>query len=171
MGEYLGSGRSARFGRVGDAARAAGVSRAARRGRGLPDQGSAALELAILAPVLLALVALVIAAGRVSVAQNSLAAAARDAARQASIALTPAAARTAALSSARTALADDGLDCAPVVIVDTAGFAAPPGQPATPVKATVTCTVPLSQLALPGLPGSAELTSSFTSVIDVFRQR
>jgi hypothetical protein len=57
------------------------------------------------------------------------------------------------------------------VTVDTAGFAAAPGQPATPVIATVTCSVPLSQLALPGLPGSAGLTSTFTSVIDLYRQR
>ena len=54
------------------------------------DAGNAALELVILAPVILFLLGLVIAAGRTSVAQGSVAAAARDAARQASISLTPA---------------------------------------------------------------------------------
>ena len=67
------------------------------------DAGNAALELVILAPVILFLLGLVIAAGRTSVAQGSVAAAARDAARQASISLTPAAAQTAAMSSAQAA--------------------------------------------------------------------
>jgi Flp pilus assembly protein TadG len=44
------------------------------------DAGNAALELVILAPVILFLLGLVIAAGRTSVAQGSVAAAARDAA-------------------------------------------------------------------------------------------
>ena len=57
------------------------------------DDGNAALELVILAPVLLALLGLVIAAGRTSIAQGSVDAAARDAARQASISLTAAAAQ------------------------------------------------------------------------------
>ncbi len=61
------------------------------------DDGNAALELLILAPVILALIGLVIAAGRTSVAQGSVDAAARDAARQASISLTAGAAREAAL--------------------------------------------------------------------------
>ena len=47
----------------------------------------------ILAPVLLGLLGLVIAAGRATIAQGSVDAAARDAARQASISLTPAVAQ------------------------------------------------------------------------------
>ena len=105
------------------------------RGASLPaaaaDRGSAALELVILAPVLLALLGLVIAAGRTSVAQGSVDAAARDAARQASIALTPAAAQAAGQASARAALRQDGLDCATVVAVNTSQSAIAPGQPAT----------------------------------------
>jgi TadE-like protein len=134
------------------------------------DRGSAALELVALAPVLLALVGLVIAAGRTSIAQGSVDAAARDAARQASIALTPQAALAAGRTSASAALRADGLDCRPLVSVDTAGFDVPPGQPAA-VSATVTCTVPLSDLALPGLPGHRTLTATFTSPLDVYRSR
>ncbi len=144
------------------------------RGASLPapasDRGSAALELVILAPVLLALLGLVIAAGRTSVAQGSVDAAARDAARQASIALTPAAAQAAGQASARAALRQDGLDCAPVVAVNTSQFAIAPGQPAT-VTASVSCTVPLANLALPGLPGSARLQARFTSPLDIYRSR
>jgi Flp pilus assembly protein TadG len=143
---------------------------AARARRPAADEGNAALELVILAPVLLALLALVIAAGRVSVAQGSVAAAARDAARQASIALTPAAAQEAGRASAEAALRQDGLDCSPAVAVDTSQFATPPGQPAT-VTATVTCSVSLANLALPGLPGRTRLTARFTSPLDLYRSR
>ncbi len=134
------------------------------------ESGTAALELLILAPVILFLVGLVIAAGRVSVAQGSVDAAARDAARQASLAVSPAAARQAALSTARAALRSDGLQCRPSVSVDLSGFAAPPGQPAQ-VSARVTCTVRLADLLVPGLPGSRTLMSTFVSPLDPYRSR
>lgn len=139
-----------------------------RAGRG--DAGSAALELVVLAPVLLFVLGLVIAAGRTSMARGAVAAAARDAARQASISLTPAAAQTAALSSASATLSQDNLKCAPVVTVNTSQFSVPVGQPAT-VTATVTCTVRLSDLLVPGLPGSQTLTATFTSPLDPYRER
>jgi Flp pilus assembly protein TadG len=136
------------------------------------DAGNAALELVVLAPVLLLLLALVIAAGRTSIAQNSMAAAARDAARQASISVTSSGAEAAARSSAYAALSKDGLDCTPAATVDvnTQQFSIPVGQPAT-VTATVTCNVRLSDLLLPGLPGTKKLTATFTSPLDPFRER
>jgi len=141
-----------------------------RRRAGAED-GNAALELLILAPVILALIGLVIAAGRTSVAQGSVDAAARDAARQASISLSPAAARQAALSSANAALRADGLHCKPVVRLDLLnGFDTPLGQPAQ-VSASVSCTVRLSDLLVPGIPGSRRLTASFTSPLDPYRSR
>jgi Flp pilus assembly protein TadG len=157
-----------------DRAAAAGAG-AERPGARQSDAGSAALELVVLAPVLLALIALVIAAGRMSIAQSSVDAAARDAARQASIALTPAAAKAAGRESADEALASDGLNCASEVVrVDTggpdSGFQVPVGAPAT-VSATVGCKVPLSDLYLPGTPGSHWLWSTFYSPLDVYRAR
>jgi Flp pilus assembly protein TadG len=134
------------------------------------DAGNAALELVILAPVILFLLGLVIAAGRTSIAQGSVAAAARDAARQASISLTPGAARTAALSSARAALGQDGLNCDPVVRVNVSGFGVPVGEPAN-VRATVTCRVSLASLLVPGMPGSRTLRATFQSPLDPFRGR
>lgn len=135
------------------------------------ESGNAALELVILAPILLALLSLVIAAGRTTVAQGSVDAAARDAARQASIALTPAAAQTAGLVSARAALRQDGLDCSPAVVIDTSQFTSVPvGLPAA-VTAVVSCAVPLANLALPGLPGTAHLSARFTSPLDTYRSR
>jgi Flp pilus assembly protein TadG len=138
------------------------------------DRGSAALELVILGPVLLFLLGLAIAAGRTSIAQGSVDAAARDAARQASISRTPAAARAAALASARRALRQDAIDCNPVVTVQTggpgSGFGVPAGQPAS-VSAQVTCVVSLSDLMVPGMPGTKTLTATFTSPLDPFRAR
>ena len=143
--------------------------------RGRTDEGSAALELVVLAPVLLVLIALVIGAGRTSIAQSSVDAAARDAARQASLALNPFAAQLAGRASARAALHRDGLDCvAEDVSVDTggpdAGFGLQPGTPAT-VSATVSCVVPLSDLFLPGLPGTYTMRATFSSPLDVYRER
>lgn len=142
---------------------------------GAADTGSAALELVVLAPVLLALIALVIAAGRVSIAQSSVDGAARDAARQASIALTPAAAQATGRASAEESLASDGLNCISVAVYvrtggSDSGFGLPAGTPAT-VSATVRCKVPLSDLSLPGMPGSHWLTSTFYSPLDVYRER
>jgi len=134
------------------------------------DAGNAALEIVILAPVLVLLVGLVVAAGRTSIAQGSVDAAARDAARQASIALTPGSAQAAAQSSARAALGRDGLDCDPVVVVNTSQFGVPVGEQAA-VTATVSCQVPLSDLVVPGLPGSRTLRFTFTSPLDPFRER
>jgi Flp pilus assembly protein TadG len=135
------------------------------------DAGNAALELVVLAPVIFILIALVVAAGRTSIAQGAVDAAARDAARQASISLTPLAAREAARSSAEAALSGDGLDCHPQVRVDTSQFVTVPvGLPAS-VTATVVCRVPLSDLVVPGLPGSRTLSFSFTSPLDPYRER
>ncbi len=132
--------------------------------------GNAALELIILAPVIMFLIALVIAAGRTSVAQGAVDAAARDAARQASLALSAGSARQEALMSARAALRADDLQCQPVVTLDLGGFSAPVGQPAE-VSASVSCTVRLSDLLMPGIPGSRNLRAVFASPLDPYRER
>ncbi len=134
------------------------------------DRGNAALELVILTPIVMFLIGLVIAAGRTSVAQGSVNAAAREAARQASIAPNAASARQVASSTARAALRGDGLQCQPVVAVDLSGFAVPVGLPAR-VSATVTCTEPLADLLVPGVPGSRTLRATFTSPLDPYRSR
>ncbi|GAA3714275.1 hypothetical protein GCM10022224_094890 [Nonomuraea antimicrobica] len=54
--------------------------------------------------------------------------------------------------------------------VDTAGLSAPLGRPAT-IIAHVSCEVQLADLAIPGIPGTKTITSSFTSPIDPYRAR
>ncbi|WSR00821.1 pilus assembly protein [Streptomyces sp. NBC_01210] len=112
-----------------------------------------------------------LAAGRVVTAGSKVDAAAEDAAREASIARTAATAQANAYAAANETLADQGLKCSGTSIsVDASGLSAPLGTVGT-VTVTVRCTVPLSDLMLPGVPGSHTLSSTFTSAVDAFRER
>jgi len=135
------------------------------------ERGSTSLELAVLTPVLLVLLALTIAVGRVSVAHGAVDQSAADAARAASLARTPAQAQADASDAAATTLAQQGLSCTQLTVtVDTSGFAVPVGQSAQ-VSAQVQCVVDLGDLAVPGLPGSLTETALMTSPLDVHRGR
>jgi Flp pilus assembly protein TadG len=136
-----------------------------------PDRGSATVELAILTPALLALLGLGVVGGRIQIAGAAVEHAAAAAAREASLTRNPLTARTSATSTAKTSLADQGLSCVhTTVTVDTAGFATRVGQPGQ-VRATVTCIVGLSDIALPGVPGSRTLTADAASPLDRYRAR
>jgi Flp pilus assembly protein TadG len=133
--------------------------------------GSATLEAAIAVLGLLALLGLAIAGGRIAVAGGAVEEAARDAARQASIARDAGTAEARAAAAARATLDNQGLACISLrVRVDTSGFTVPVGQPAR-VGATVTCVADLSKLAVPGMPGRRALTATFTSPLDTYRER
>ncbi|MDX3075882.1 TadE/TadG family type IV pilus assembly protein [Streptomyces sp. MI02-7b] len=135
------------------------------------DQGSEAIQAAIVTPLLIAFLCLAIAAGRLAVAGGKADAAAEDAARAASLQRTQLAAESAAADAATRSFADQGVRCASTdVNVDASGFTVPVGQVGY-VTVTVRCTVDLSDLLLPGAPGSRTLTSTFTSVVDAFRAR
>jgi len=127
------------------------------------------LELVVLAPALILTLLLAIAAGRIAQAHQAVEAAARDAARQASIARDPITARAAALTSAQASLTREGLHCRPDVTVNTGGFAQPIGQPAT-ATARVSCIVQLADIAASGVP-STTVTASFASPLDPYRGR
>lgn len=145
----------------------------ARRGAAIgSERGSVTLELAILTPALILLLALMVLVGRVQVATSAVEHAAHVAARDASLARTPEAARTAAVTAALRELTAQDVDCtSPDVTVDTTGFAAPLGQPAR-ITATVTCLVDFTDLAAPApLPGSRSLTGTATSALDARRTR
>lgn len=135
------------------------------------DRGLAALELVILAPVIVLLIGFMIAAGRTSIAQGAIDAAARAAARQASVAPSLGAAQHAAYAGARTALRGDGLNCQPIVTLPgvRGAFGSQVGQ-SVEIHAFVACDVQLSDV-IPGIPGSIRLTASFSSPLDPFRSR
>lgn len=145
--------------------------RRVRRRPVIGDRGSSTLELVVWAPGLLLLIALLVVAGRVNGANAAVEQAAVDAARTASISRTGDTANSQALASAQQSLAAQALECTSVSVdLDTGGFAAPPGQPST-VTATVTCPVRLSDLSIPGLPGTRTVSHTATSSLDTFRER
>jgi len=135
------------------------------------ERGSAAIETAIGVPAFLLFIALIIGAGRIAIARQSVEAAAAEGARSASIARTQSTADHDAITSAAATLANQQLQCVTTrVVVDTSGFAKPVGTPAT-VSVTVTCTVNLSDIAIPGLPGTLPITETMTSPLDTYRGR
>lgn len=151
--------------------------RAAPRWRGFRpanqggEEGSYALETAIIAPVFLLLLAVLIAAARIHLASGAADSAAHAAAREASLQRDPASAQPLAQSAARRSLESSGLRCASIQVhIDTGGLSSPTGQAAT-VTADVACTVSLSDIGAPGLPGSKVLSSHFSSVVDQYRAR
>jgi Flp pilus assembly protein TadG len=98
--------------------------------QGAPDRGSEALEAAIGVPAFLLFIAMIIAGGRLAIADQSVQAAAAEAARSASIARTQGQAHGSAVSGATSSLANQKLQCASKsVSVDTSGFASPVGTP------------------------------------------
>lgn len=143
---------------------------ALHRLRASGEHGGLSLELAILAPALLALIGLIIVAGRTGGAHTNVDAAANNAARAASISRTSGEAHSSAVSAARTTLTDRGMACpTPGITVDTSGVNSPVGQVGI-VRVTVTCTVQLADLGLP-FGGSRTVTAEATSVVDAYRQR
>ena len=139
--------------------------------RHVNDTGSATLELAILSPALLLLLGVVIAGGRIEIANGAVEQAAAASAREASLARTGSLAAATASRQAKESLQQQGVTCTSLRIrVDTSGFRVAPGIPAA-VAVDVTCTVPLGDLALPGMPGTLQLKARTTSPLDTYRAR
>ena len=135
------------------------------------EHGSASLEAAIGVPAFVLFVGLVIFGGRTATAHQALESAAADAARSASLERSAAEAEQAAEAAARSSLANQDIDCLAVSVdVDTSGFNTRVGQDSS-VDVTVTCRVDLSDLVIPGVPGSRTLTASMSSPIDTWRER
>lgn len=135
------------------------------------DRGFSPIETAIVAPLLLTLLLIVIGAGRVAKANMSVDAAAYSAARAASISRTSGEASGQAQSAARDTLSQQGLQCAPAnVDVDTSAFSTQVGSRSS-VNVTVTCTVPLADLSIPGMPGTRTVTGTASSALDSYRGR
>ena len=125
------------------------------------ERGSMSVEMIVLVPVLLLIVMIAVAGGRLVSAEGMVQAAARDAARAASIERSAGEADAAArrsLAAADTAKAR----CSGGV--DVGGF----GRGGT-VTATVSCRVELSDLGLVFLPGATTVTANSTAPVDTWR--
>ncbi|MGH8877021.1 MAG: TadE/TadG family type IV pilus assembly protein [Stackebrandtia sp.] len=129
------------------------------------DTGSATVEIAILAPLLVGIMLFLVACGKVVSSQLDVTAAAAAAARAASLQRTPTAAHTAADTAAVEALRGAEVTCHNRTIdADTAT-----AEPATAATVTITCSVPLSDLLLLAVPGTRTVQASATSPVDTWR--
>lgn len=134
------------------------------------ERGSAAVEAVIGVPVFVLLILLAVMGGRVALAKQSVTAAAADAARAASISRDAERGRKAAIDAAQSSLANQQLSCLDTVVtVNTAALRRPAGTPGE-ITATVTCTLQLADLGLPGT-ASRTITATVTSPVDTFRER
>lgn len=134
------------------------------------QRGSAAVEIVLLAPMLGALVLVVIFGGRLALARQTVQAAAADAARAASIARSADEAKRSASRIAEDTMSNQGVTCATSSVeVDTSGFQQSPGTPAT-TAVTIACDVATADLSLP-LPGTTRVSATSSSELDVFRSR
>jgi hypothetical protein len=132
------------------------------------DAGSATVELTIATPLLIAVLVLVaVVVHRGVDARLRLDDAAHQAARAASLTRTAPAAIAAAEQTAADALGQAGVVCQPVTVdTDTAQFA-----PGGTVTVTIGCTVSHADAVFLGVPGSRQLTATFTSPVDAWRAR
>lgn len=139
--------------------------RSRRSGMPLDDRGSAAVELAVVAPALILLLMLVVYAGRMSEADDNVRRAASEAARAASMRQHPADAADAARDTVETNLSAAGVPCARLrTDVDTADF-----EPGGTVAVSVRCEASMRDIALLGVPGSVSFHSTAVEVIDRIR--
>ena len=128
-------------------------------------RGSAAVELVLITPVLVVLLLFVVMLGRLGTARASVDAAARDAARAATIARSPSGQQVAATDAATVSTQTAGLHCEPLAVEITRD-----NNTGTTIEATVSCTVGLGDLAL-GLhiPATRTLTGHFVAPVDRYR--
>lgn len=149
----------------GQAALAARVLHVRRRrvvgGADAAERGSMSVEMIVLVPVLLLIVMIAVAGGRLVSAEGMVQAAARDAARAASIERSAGEADAAAR---RSLAAADTANAQCSGGVDVGGF----GRGGT-VTATVRCRVELSDLGLVFLPGATTVSASSTAPVDTWR--
>lgn len=135
------------------------------------ERGSISVELVLVAPVLVAVILLLVAGGRLSIASTSLETVAAAAARDASLAPSTADVENLASESAARSLEQMDIPCQSTEVgVDVAAFAGSDVE-FDSVTVTVTCIVDLADVALPGLVGSRALVATASSPIDPYREK
>ena len=135
------------------------------------ELGSAAIEAAIGVPAFALFVGLIIFGGRTATTHEALQSAAAEGARSASLARDAQTARTEARAAAEASITNQKIRCSSIDVgVDTADFNKQPGVPGA-VDVTVSCRLNLSDLAVPGVPGSRVMRATMSSPIDTWRER
>ena len=129
------------------------------------DRGSAGISVVLLTPVVLALLAFAVLAGRVGTAHQDVVSAAQAAARAASLRQAGPAAESDALDAAQVTLRSAGLECASTSVSVDLGRGAPGGA----ITATVTCQARLADLVDLALPGETAIPAPAVAPVDVYR--
>jgi Flp pilus assembly protein TadG len=128
------------------------------------QDGTLAVEAALVAPVLLVLMLLVVYAGRAAQTDTDVRSAAARAARAASLTGDLTSAETAATEIAAANLATAGIDCRTTDITVAADIRA-----GGTVTVQVGCEVSNTDLAMLAIPGTRWSTATATQVVDTYR--
>jgi Flp pilus assembly protein TadG len=126
------------------------------------EEGSAATELVVVTPLLVLVLLVVVALGRLATARLRVDDAAHQAARAATLARSADQARQQAGAAAKAALSASTPSCAHSTVRTDTGVFAPGGV----VRVTVACA---AMLGVTGLPGHVTITRTAVSVIDSHR--
>lgn len=129
------------------------------------ERGSAAVEMAVIAPALVVLLLVVVFAGRVSQTEAEVRRAAGEGARAASLEQQRITAEMAARSAVEANLAANGVRCAELGIIVDTSLMSPGGE----VSVHVRCLTTMADLALIGVPGQRTFEARSTEVIDRYR--
>ena len=129
------------------------------------EDGSLAVEMAMLAPSLLVIFALIFVYGRAAQVNGTLESGTRAAARSVTLARSYDEAVETANTVLLEAMKDAPQSCQNSLNVHIVGTY----EAGEPVTVDADCTYDLSDLGLPGAPGTITTTSSFTSMLDPYR--
>jgi Flp pilus assembly protein TadG len=135
-------------------------------GRPLRDQdGSIIVEMVVITPVLFVLVLILVVFGRVSEAHQQVVEAARAGAEAAAVLPTSGSAQAGGPEAAAIGVFGQAHTCAHAQITtDVSNF-----RPGGSVSVTVVCQVDLSDLSVPGVPGSTTVQATAVAPIDPYR--
>jgi Flp pilus assembly protein TadG len=129
------------------------------------------VEAAVILPAILLFVALLLSLGRLALADQHVGAAASAAAPAAAHERTVPPAERAADEALTVALAEHNVACRRVSTgVEASGVARFLGEVGT-VSVQVTCAVELSDVSLPGVPGTVSVTATRDAPVDPLRGR
>ena len=133
------------------------------------ERGGAAVEIVVVAPILIVMLLFVVGLGRLGTAREAVDGAARDGAREASIARTTRDAAGTAGNVVRATLAEKRVSCpTPHVAVEYRPVAGKLTAGGT-VTVHVDCVVDNQDVTLSGLPGRSTLRGDSTAVVDTYR--
>jgi Flp pilus assembly protein TadG len=123
------------------------------------------VELVVLAPLLVLFMLITVSFGRVERARQEVVAAARAGAEAASVMPSAGQAGIVASKAALPSIVDQQFTCHPFeVSTDTSNF-----RPGGSVAVSVSCSVNLSNLLVPGFPGSVSISASRSAPVDPYR--